>query len=153
MTRRELAERADEVAEVLAGFEGADRDDEGSVADRRGHGRGHLRGVAERGDPERDHDETARGAQPHAVDLLDLVGHELRPRVQRRTARDRPADDRIERTHLGRAELRIANERAVVDADHLREPGRGCEVVRRVDDLRRREPAVDARCFGSHPGA
>ena len=38
----------------------------------------------------------------------------------------------------------IADERAVVDADERRQPARWREVVRRVHDLRRLQPAVDA---------
>ena len=49
----------------------------------------HLRGVAQGRNAERNHDEAARGPQPAAVDLFDLVGDELRSGVQRRAPRDR----------------------------------------------------------------
>src|SRR5438552_13340336 len=57
--------------------------------------------------------------------------------VNGRTARDRPPDRGFERAYLRSAELRIANERAVVDAHDGREPAGGREVVRRVNHVRR----------------
>ena len=79
--------------------------------------RRHVGRVAERGDAERDHDEAPGGPQAPAEDLLDLVGDELRAGVHGRAPPNRAPDDRLEGPHLGRAQLGVAHERAVVDAD------------------------------------
>ncbi len=80
MAARELTERADQMGEVLAGLECADRDDEGRAAELGLDVGRHLRGVAERRNPERDDDEAARGAEARPEDLLDLVGRRTRSR-------------------------------------------------------------------------
>ena len=101
--------------------------------------------LTERRDAERDHDEAAGRRAARAEDLFDLVGDELEPVCTVAPARDRAPHDRLERAHLGRAQLGVANERTVVDADERRQPARRSEVVRRVHDLRRAQPAIDAR--------
>ena len=90
--------------------------------------------------------------RPRAEDLLDLVGHELRAGVQRRAAvRPRAGSTGSNARTSGVHSSGIADERAVVDADERREPARRREVVRRVHDLRRTQPPVDARRVGAYP--
>ena len=137
--------------EVLARFQGSDREHVRRAADAVLDRRRHLRVGADRRDPERDHDEPPRRAQPRSEDLLDLVRDELGSGVDRRTPSYRSAHDRHHGAHLGCAQLGVADERAVIDAHERRQPARWREVVRRVHDLRRLQPAVDARRVVARP--
>ena len=107
--------------------------------------------VAERRDAERDHDEPARARSPGPKISSISPATNSEPVCTVAPRRDRAPHDRHERAHLGRAQLGIADERAVVDADERREPARRREVVRRVDDRGRPQPAVDARHVAARP--
>ena len=104
------------------------------------------------GTPERDHDEAARRrAGPGRRSPRSRRRRTPSSCARSRRARSPGArPDRSARTS-GVHSSGIAHERAVVDAHERREPARRCEVVRRVDDLRRAQPPVDARHVAARP--
>ena len=145
------AERGDEVRQVLARLERTDREHVGRPADDRAQLRWRLAPGAHRRHAPRHHDEPAGSDQSRTEEVVDLGGDELGRHVHDRAAPDRTPDDRKQRPHLGRAQLGVARERAVVDRDDHRQATRWREVVGRVQDAGGFEPEVELRCVAAAP--
>ena len=143
MTRRrsgwrldELAERADEMREVLAGLERADRDDERRAAERGldlGRASAPRRRAAGMPSGMTTSRPAARSPGPKISSISSATNSDPVCRVAPRATARRMTGSK--RAHLGSAQLGIAHERAVVHADERRQPTRRREIVRRVHDL------------------
>ena len=145
-------ERGDQVGEVLARFQRPDREHVRRAADalrRRARASPHRCRSAGMPSGTTTSLPDARSPGPKISSISFATNSDVVCTVAPRA--HRPPDDRHHRSHFGRAQLGIADERAVVDADERRQAARRREVVRRVHDLRRLQPPVDTRRVVAQP--
>ena len=86
-----------------------------------------------------------------AEQVADLIGGRRAGRVDPCPVRGSPPQHGGGSAHGRRRQAGVGEEPAVVHRDHLRQTARGHDVVGAVDDLGRRQPAVDAWPVGVSP--